>query len=427
MMEPREAIVAASDVDVVIVGAGAAGLSAARAATTRGLSFHLLEASPRIGGRAYTREFIPGMPFDLGCHWMHSASLNPFVAIADRFGFRYQKGEPWSGNIYAGNCWLTKETEQEILALAEADEAAIAAAAARGQDLAVAEVVDRQSRWAPFLAYWFTLSTSRDMDQVSIADAVAAEDTGVDWPLRDGFGALLARWAADIPVTLDTPVTRVRWGKAGVAAKTAKGSVTGRRLLITVSTNILASGRIAFDPPLPAWKRDAAAGLPLGSYQRIGIMLTHDPFGPDALPHATVMPAGDETPLTVFLRPFGLDYVVGLTAGRFAAALERAGRAASVDYLAERLVKTFGGGIRKAFSRRSLVSAWDSDPWILGAYSAATPGNPHSREALARPVEDVLFFAGEATSPNFFDSCHGAYLSGIAAIDDIAKSTRTAA
>src|SRR5262249_19835427 len=156
-----------------------------------------------------------------------------------------------------------------------------------------------------------------DIDQVSIVDSMAYNDTEENWPLREGFGALVARWAADVPVTLNAAVQKVRWGKDGVEVETPKGKVRGRCLVLTVSTNMLASGRITFDPPLPAWKRDAAAELPLGVHNRIGIKLTHDPFGPDARASAAIMLEGDEVPMSVLLRPFGFDYVVGVTGGRF--------------------------------------------------------------------------------------------------------------
>ena len=97
-----------TEVDVAIVGAGAAGLAAARRLTELGKSFVLLEASHRIGGRAYTEEILPGVPFDLGCHWMHSASLNPFVKIADELGFAYTKnGYPRGG--YSDGTWATEQ------------------------------------------------------------------------------------------------------------------------------------------------------------------------------------------------------------------------------------------------------------------------------------------------------------------------------
>lgn len=415
-----------SEVDLVIVGAGSAGLSAAKAATENGLSFVVLEASHRIGGRAYTEEIAPGMPFDLGCHWMHSASLNPFVAIADRLGFHYRRDAGWYSRIFADTDWVSEETRREILARGEANEAALAAAAARGEDRAVADVVDLDGRWAALQAYWFTLGTSHDMDEVSTIDAVAYNDTEENWPLREGYGALIARWAADVPVTLNAAVHRIRWSRAGVEAETAKGTVRGRRLLITVSTNVLANDRIVFDPPLPAWKRAAVEALPLGVHNRIGIALACDPFGPEAPRSVTVM-QGDEVPMSILLRPFGFDYVVGVTGGRFGAWLERAGQAASVDYLTERLVKAFGAKIRDALLPRSIVTAWRGDSWTLGSYSAATPGNGHQRGELARPVDDILFFAGEAASPDFFATCHGAYLSGIAAAERIAECVKAAA
>jgi monoamine oxidase len=416
-----------SDVDVVIVGAGAAGLGAAKRAGELGMSFALLEASHRIGGRAYTEEFAPGVPFDLGCHWMHSASLNPFVAIADELGFDYERQRGWHSSINRGGAWLPEAERKSLDEAGNAMEAAIVKAVADGRDVAVADVMDLASPWAPFLAYWFSLGTSRDIDQVSVYDSASYNDTGEDWPLKQGYGALVARWAADVPVTLNAPVSRVTWSGTGARVESAKGTVTGRHALVCVSTNILASGMIAFDPGLPDWKRDAVAALPLGVHNRIGILLEGDPFAADIKDDATIMLEGDEVPMSVRIKPFGFPYVVGVTGGRFGSWLERAGQQASVDYLAERLVKTFGANVRKAISKRVIVTAWEGDPWTLGSYAASTPGNGPIRAELARSIDDVVHFAGEATHASFFATCHGAYLSGRDRAEEIAAKLKTAA
>jgi monoamine oxidase len=416
------------DVDVVIVGAGSAGLSAAKAAAERGLTFVLVEASHRIGGRAYTETFAPGIPYDLGCHWMHSASLNPFVAIADSLGFSYRRDSQWRSNIFTGGAFLPEDERQRWMDGMDADHAAIEAAAAEGRDVAVADVIDLSAPWAPFMAYWFSLGTSRDIDQVSVLDVTSYNDTEENWPLREGFGALVARWAADVPVTLNARAERITWSGKGVRVETARGTVTGRTALITVSTNVLTSGAIAFDPVLPAWKLEAAAALPLGVHNRIGIMLKDNPFPPDAPSNATVQIGdADEVPMSIQIRPFGMNYVSGVTGGRHGSWLERAGVAASIDHLTERLVAACGSGIRASLSDRTIVTAWESDPWTLGSYSGALPGHGDKRAELSRPVDDILFFAGEATSTEFFSTCHGAYLTGIAQIETIASRLKAAA
>ena len=416
-----------TDVDLVIVGAGAAGLAAAKEAQKLGLTFTLLEASHRIGGRAYTEEFAPGVPFDLGCHWMHSASLNPFVAIAEREGFHFERDNEWHSSVFERGTWLSKDKLAELEAAEEAMEDAIEAAVEDGKDVAVADYVDLDSPWAPYIAYWFSLGTSRDIDQTSIVDNVAYNDTEENWPLREGFGALVATWAADVPVTLNAPVARISWDITGVTVESTKGTVRARRVLVTVSTNVLASGAITFSPSLPNWKQDAIAALPLGVHNRIGIMLNDDPFGPDVDDNATIMLEGDDVPMAIELRPFGHPYVSGVTGGRFGSWLERSGQQASVDYVSERLIKAFGSDIATSLSDRVIVTAWEGDPWTLGSYSGATPGNGHMRAELAKPVDNTVFFAGEATHTSFFATCHGAYLSGIDQVQAIAKGLKIAA
>ena len=413
----------ASEVDVVIVGAGAAGLAAAESAEAHGLTFVVLEASRRIGGRARTEDFAPGQPFDLGCHWMHSASRNPFVGIADRLGFRYRRQHGWSDAIHHCGAFLDDDRTREVNALVEADERAIAEAARHG-DPALADVMNTRSPWAPYHAYWRSLESSCDPDQTGVADFVAYDETGEDWPVIDGHGALVAAWAADVPVTLGAAAQRVVMTRDGVAVETPCGTITGRTALITVSTGVLASGRIGFEPELPSWKTTAAEEVPLGVHNKIAVLL--NPASPD-LPEPqflTAMTRDHDVPVVLNVRPYGHDYVVGTTAGRFADSLERAGPDASVEFLVEHLKAVFGNGIARCLTGRSIVTAWRGDPWTLGAYSAPRPGQAHQREVLARPVDDRLFFAGEATTRNTFATCHGALLTGRRAVGEIVARLR---
>lgn len=413
------------DVDVVIVGAGSAGLSAAKEAAQKGLSFVLVEASHRIGGRAYTEDLAPGQPFDLGCHWMHSASLNPFVAIADQYGFTYRKGSSWDSRTWHYGKWLTDEQQQAITALDKADDEAIAKAIAGGQNVSIADVVDLDSPWRPYLAYWFSLNTSVDVDQTGVHDIGAYNDTNEDWPVIKGYGALVAAWASEVPVTLNSPVERIGLKGDGVEVVTKNGTITGRTVVVTVSTNILASGAIAFEPGLPDSKQAAALELPLGTHNRIAIMLKDMPAGDTEGQRGTVMLDGDDIPLNIELGPYGLSHAVAVTGGRFGSWLERQGQQASVDYLSERILTAFGNDMAKHLTDRVIVTAWRGDPWTLGSYSAALPGSHQQRAVLGQPLENRIFFAGEATSTDFYATCHGAYLSGIRAVEQVAGALRS--
>ena len=414
-----------TDTDVAIVGAGAAGLAAAKTLGELGVPFVVLEASHRIGGRAYTEAVGSGQPFDLGCHWMHSASLNPFVAIADAHGFDYEKlGRAGRGRI--DGAWTSAAEEAEFEAFRARNLKAISRAAASGPDVAAADVTERAGRWTPLFDYFFSLWTSFDVDQISIVDLETYIDTDENWPLKQGYGALIARHAAGVPVTLNASVTAIDRSDKALRLTTPKGEIRTKKVIVTVSTGILAGDHIRFDPALPDWKQEAVAGLPLGNHNRICLIYDRDVFGPEAPRDAALLNQGAE-PMGFTIRPFGYDYVVGLTGGRFADWLERAGPAASVDLAKENLKKAFGADIVKHVTGHS-VTAWRGDPWVRGAYSAALPGQAAQRPRLAEPLDGRIFFAGEATSPEFYSTAHGAHLTGIETARKVAQTlgnTRT--
>jgi len=405
--------------DIAIVGAGAAGLAAAHRARELGLTFVLLEASHRIGGRAYTEEVAPGIPFDLGCHWLHSASLNPFVAVADRLGIAYERLIGWPRRMFREGRWFESDALGDWDAYYERADEAIEAAAAAGRDISIAEATERDSPWTAFYDYFTTLGTSKDSDEVCVFDVADYHDTGENWPVRDGYGTLVARWAADIPVTLNARAQTIAWGGPLVRIATPKGTVEARAAVIAVGTGVLGHGDIRFDPPLPAWKRDAIDALPLGNHNRICIVFDRDVFGPGV--RGNTIKLGDDEPMSFQVMPFGFPLAIGVTGGRFADWLERAGAAASVDHALQRLKAAYGNDVAKHVVKSS-VTAWGGDPWTHGAYSAHKPGAGRRRADLARPVDGRLFFAGEAASTRFFSTCHGAYLTGLAAAEDAAAT-----
>jgi monoamine oxidase len=401
--------------DIAVIGAGAAGLGAGRRLRELGASFAVLEAAHRVGGRGYTAEIAPGVPFDLGCHWMHSASLNPFVAMADAAGFTYRKGT-FDRTLHFAADWTASTDVKDCDGFLERSYAALREAHAAGRDVSVADVVERDSPWTGYFDYWTSLNASVDSDQISAVDLYNYRDTGEDWPLKEGYGTLIARLAQGLPMELNAAVTDIDRTSKEISLTTPKGAIAAKVVIVAVSTGILGGGDIRFTPDLPDWKQHAIANLPLGCHNRIGLLYDRNVFGDDH-PRGTILLSSDSEPMSFKIRPFGYDYVVGLTGGRFADWLERAGVEASVDLAKENLKKAFGSEITKHVVRH-LVTAWRGDPWVKGAYSAARPGTAGQRARLAEAVDRRLFFAGEATSSEFFATAHGAYLSGIRAADE---------
>jgi monoamine oxidase len=401
-------------IDLVIVGAGAAGLGAARRASELGLTFVLCEAMDRIGGRAYTETSTFGTPWDHGCHWLHSGSVNLFAKLADQYGFHYLTSTP-ARCSFDGRRWLA-ETER-----AEVDRQVfdglwgrIKQAGEQGRDVSAAEVVDMNHPLISLLRTALAAEWSVDIAQVSTADDAAYRDTDENWPVEEGYGALVARHAQGIPVELNTPVTRIRWDGPGVVVETPSGAIDARVAVVTVSTRVIQDEVIDFLPALPDWKRDAYAAITLGNANKVSYKIDRNLLGEE---HNTafIQMTADQG-MWFQLRPFGKDMANGYIAGSLGAQVEAEREAALIATGRQALASAFGSDILKAIQVEA-TTMWQHEPWIRGAYGAAQPGKAHLRRDLATPIDDRLFFAGEATSPDFFSTCHGAHLSGVAAVE----------
>ena len=411
-----------AETDVIIIGAGAAGLSAAKELTRIGLTYTVVEGSHRIGGRAYAEEIAPGVWFDLGCAWLVGGASNPFVAIADELGItldkdhshlfleenhRFQRnGEPLNEDRRAACLHYYDECYQ-----------AISAAAEQGQDVAVSDVVDMDDEFAAPLLCGVASAWGKDIDLVSTADFASA--TGeLGFQALHGYGNLVAAWGADVAVSLNTRVDRIDWSGPGVTVETPKGTLAGRTALSTVSTGILASGDILFTPGLPDWKTEAINGLPMGTENKMGVTFDADVFAADGRGHYSTW-NDDGSAAKVDASVMGLNTAAVFVGGRHGIWLEKQGQQACHDFAIDRVADIFGHDIRKHVTR-SIVTAWSTEPWTRGSWTCALPGQAHQRANLQRPVDERLFFAGEATVYGGQGTCHGAYLSGIQAAQEIA-------
>ncbi|MGE4220191.1 MAG: flavin monoamine oxidase family protein, partial [Alphaproteobacteria bacterium] len=315
--------------DLAIVGAGAAGLAAAHEATACGLSAVVLEAADRIGGRAHTDVSALGLPFDRGCSWMHSGSLNPFPALADRFGFGYRCA-PVPRRIFLDRRWADRAEWADWRACVDAGLAAAKEAGLAGCDVAAATLMRLDGRWGALFDAWLGMSGAVNADALSTLDYASYRDTAENWPVREGFGALVARWGEGMPVSLSTPVLTIRWDGPGVRLETARGTLETHAAIVTVSTGVLAADAIRFDPPLPDWKRDAVDGLPLGAANKVALRFARDVFGDIETDSFAAFSTATDAAMSVQVRPFGQPMTVGYVGGRFADALEPEGPTAAV-------------------------------------------------------------------------------------------------
>ncbi len=404
--------------DVIVIGAGAAGLAAARKLQEAHATHILLEAKPWIGGRTVTDTATLGVPVDLGAHWLHSPALNPLAPLVDRYVFHVKHG-PEDFRVAQGGRLLATDANAECLAYVDHCFDKVVAAGAERVDCTVADLFPFHGKWHPMFEAAFTAKQGVPASQASTQDFARYVWEGDDLPVLDGFGALLARHAQGLEVKLGTPAKRVSWGGAqGIAVETPEGTLQARAVILAIPVGVLAAEAIRFDPALPDWKLDAIADLPMGSCNKVALGFTRNVFGD--LADVMLMPdLGADQAVELVIREGGRDTVTAMFNGPGGKALAAAGAKASADYAVSLLAGIFGEDVRQAVQPKFVFADWDHDPWIRGCYAAARLGKADSRATLARAVDARLFFAGEATHERYMGDVHGAHLSGEAAAEAV--------
>lgn len=413
------------DCDVAVIGAGAAGIAATRVLLDRQLRVRVFEARERVGGRLWTdHAAFDGIPFDRGAHWLHSASENPLVAEADRRGWRYDRERSYHPRhlfLGAGR----QAGPETVRSAAHAVEHALVEIVERGasEDVSVAECI-ADGPWRRLV--WRTLSQmlGGDPDRCSAADYARYRDTGEDWPVEDGFGALVCDLARGMPVALGTAVRRVDRSGRHLVLETERGAVTAACAIVTVPTTVLARDGLKFFPAPPADFQQALHDCPMGVFEKIAILLDRPIEGLSHV-YSDVIdgPPLGRTPVNLHIQPFGRPMLVAHVAGRAGEALVAEGAEAMRDAGREIAIHAFGSNIARRI-RKIDATGWRTDPWSLGSYAHCLPGRAAARSALGSSFDERIVFAGEHLWPACFATAHGAWLSGEAAASDVSTSLK---
>ena len=400
-----------NDFDVVIIGAGAAGVAAGKRLASSTLRFLVIEARSRLGGRAWTVPTVLGRPIDLGCEWLHSADINAWSDIAAEEGFTLDKTPPdWASRvaIHRGEA-----ANADWLAARDAFEEAYDRAALEPEDRPASTLLPKSGSWNALLGAISTWANGAELELVSIKDHARYANTGINWRVLEGYGTLVASYGADLPVSLNTVTSEIDHRGTVLRIATSRGTVTAKTAIVTVSTNIIAAEALRFTPAVPD-KLATAAGLPLGIANKLFLAL--DGREPAATYRHLVGSLDRVATGNYQIRPHGWPMISCYFGGRLATELERAGTAAMAEFAIDELASIYGSDIRRRL-RPLASSAWVGDPFARGSYSSALPGHADDRAVFAEPVEARIFFAGEACSRDQFGTAHAAFTSGVAAAE----------
>jgi monoamine oxidase len=400
--------------DVVIIGAGAAGIAAARRLASAGRRYVLIEATDHVGGRCITDTTSFGAPFDRGARWIYLPETNPLIKAAPRRGDIYSAS--LSQKVRIGRRYA-REGELEDFLSAQVRATRAINDAARKADTACAQSLP------PDLGDWrgtveFVLGPynyARDLAQLSALDFAKAAERRSAAFCKPGLGALLASLAQGLSIELSTPATSID-SRRGVSVETAKGTINATAAIVTAPTNVIASSGLKFTSGRAA---DLFGRLPLGSYDRIALELVGNPLGLES--DDLVFEKSSNTHTAALLGNVGNTPLCFVdVAGDFGRDLAAQGEAAMFDFAAEWLAGLYGGEVKKTIGRKQ-ATRWNAAPYALGAWSAALPGSQAARRPLLDRIADDVWYAGEAAHETLWGTVGGAWESGERAADAVLR------
>lgn len=419
MMGATGRVTSATQTDVVIIGAGAAGLAAAHQLKAAGRRAIVLEARDRVGGRAFTDASL-GPAYDAGAMFIHWAERNPWVQIARDLGIA-TPGESWGGGfkVFAdGRPMADADRQRRRGAFGQIDRR-LETVDLTQRDLSVKELLgDLGPDLSQIASSGLLLSIGEESDRISARDYQRLW-AGDDLVVPSGYGNLVARHGAGLDIRLNQPVSEIRWDGSGVAVTTPSGTLRAAACIVTVPVGVLKAGAIRFTPDLPARTRDALDGIGMGALTKIALKVEGDRFG--ITPGTSFLEAGSPNRLMNFdLFPEDKDLIIAYCGGDHARELSAAGPDAARAHLTTLLGTMLGADIGKAITGVSFP-AWWTDPFARGSYSVCLPGREAAREQLAEPIGGRLFIAGEATAGGGAMTVGGATLAGRAAAAAVAR------
>lgn len=415
-LDSSSAITLSQEPDVVIVGAGSAGIGAARRLLASGLSVAVLEARNRIGGRTVTRSF-KGHPVDLGAHWLHAGPINPLVKLG------FERGEPLrraptDGHFYVrGKPGSRAQSAALHRAFAMADRAMTQAAKA-GQDQPAAKALPPgMGPLGHRVSDIHGLVSGRPLDEVSLHDFPSMEYAD-NLFIAGGLGSYVARLGKNLPIRVSAAVHAIDWSGQGVRIESSAGTLRAKAAIVTTPMAVLQTDAVRFTPALPNEVREAIHGFTQGVYEHVILHWPDAPFtGPDRL--ATLLGTNRSPPglLTrIDNTPFHFFELDQPHAIRF----DRRDVHAPARFARAILAEHFG---HRALRNLSVIHAttWRNDPWSRASWAVIPPGLASIRDSLKAPVAERIWFAGEALSRVQWGTAGGAWEEGERAAGEIAE------
>lgn len=417
--------------DTVVVGAGVAGLTAARLLTRAGRRVVVLEARDRVGGRTWT-ERSDGRVTDLGASWIHGIDGSPVAAAAAAFGLptveltvgAYQpESRPIAYYDPDGRRLGPAATRRFMADLHQVAEELARTVAATGPGRTYADAVEetlaRQDWDAERTERVREYHRHRTEEQYGVwfedLDAHGLDDDAVDGDevvFREGYDQLAHRWAAGLDVRLGHVVQRVVWGDDGVEVSTADATIRARRVVVTVPLGVLRSGDLVIEPALPEPVAGAVRRLAMNAFEKVFLRFGHRFWD------AGVYAIRQQGPEGVWWHSFydltdlhGEPTLLTFAAGPCARAIRDWEDDRVADSVLAQLRRLYGDAVEQPVQVH--VTHWQDDPHARGSYAYLTVGaTPADHDLLATPVGGVLHLAGEATWTDDPATVTAALLSG---------------
>jgi monoamine oxidase len=411
---------------VIVIGAGVAGLTAARALARAGVDTVVVEARDRIGGRVFT-DTVAGIPVDLGGSWVHGAGRRNPVAQALRLigipliedDARERIFEPELGFLSSGVLRDLEGHYEKFHRTLPALRRAV------GRRATVAQGIDA------YLDSEGLSSIERDRVRFILRTwaedsyAGAAEEIGLQTYWNDkayagpeafpagGYAGFAEALAAGLTVRRGSPVRLVQYGNSGVRITTDAETLTGSHVIVTLPLAVLQSSSVAFDPPLPAAKTRAIDSLRMGNFEKV-ILRFDDPVpGLDGITLYRSATGGEYPYFQDLSAVAGAPTLAVFCAGEFGRQL--AGRPASTVVARTMEIARQISNVPLPDPVASRVTRWQEDPFAGGSYTFIPySGGRRDQKRLAAPIGGRrVLFAGEATDANYYGSVHAAMNSGM--------------